>query len=180
MANTHALAKKRLFFALWPDEDVRAAIASGAAPAIKVAGSGAVSPANYHITLAFLGSVTVTSLPDLIATAGWVRFLPFEIDLKRTGYWPRSKVAWLAPAEISFQLPALVDDLWNKLADLGYQREDRQFMPHLTLGRMVDGGLGMQLDETVRWPVSSFVLVESTPGPAGPGYTVLEQFSAGA
>ncbi len=53
-------------------------------------------------------------------------------------------------------------------------------MPHLTLGRMVDGGLGMQLDETVRWPVSSFVLVESIPGPAGPVYTVLEQFSAGA
>lgn len=179
MANTRALPKKRLYFALWPDDDIRAAIARSAGPAVKDHSNGAVPPANYHITLAFLGSVTVSSVPDLVSAAGLVRFLPFHIDLLRTGYWPRSRVSWLAPAACPHALQALVDDLWIKMAGLGFYRDDRPYRPHVTLGRKVDGGPGVQLEQPIRWPVSSFVLVESVTATPASVYAVLEQFSAG-
>ena len=171
--------KKRLFFALWPDDEVREQIAADAGRTIERSDGRTVPPSNYHITLTFLGSVTASSLPDIVAAARNVRFLPCEIVLDHTGYWPRSRVAWLAPADYPLVLNALVDDLWNKLADLGFRAESRRYRPHVSLCRDVSGGLKMRLKTPVVWPVSAFALVESNLSDKGPVYTVLEQFSAG-
>jgi 2'-5' RNA ligase len=171
--------KKRLFFALWPDDEVRAQITVDAERTIEGAGTQAVAPINFHITLAFLGSVSASSLPDIVAAVRNVRFLPCEITLDHTGYWPRSRVAWLAPSNHPLVLGALVDDLWNKLAGLGFHMEARQYRPHVSLCRDVSGGLAMRLKTPVIWPVSSFVLAESNPSAEGPVYTVLEHFLAG-
>jgi 2'-5' RNA ligase len=171
--------KKRLFFALWPSDEVSAQIAVDAGHTIEGAGTRAVPPFNYHITLAVLGSVSASSLPDIVATVRNVRFLPCEITLDHTGYWPRSRVAWLAPSDYPLVLGALVDDLWNKLAGLGFRAEARQYRPHVSLCRDVSGGLAMRLKTPVVWPVSSFVLAESNASAEGPVYTVLEHFLAG-
>jgi len=171
--------KKRLFFALWPGDEVRAQIAVDAGRTIESAGTSTVLPINYHITLAFLGSVSASSLPDIVATVRNVRFLPCEITLDHTGYWPRSRVAWLAPSDYPLVLGALVADLWNKLAGLGFQTEARQYRPHVSLCRDVSGGLAMRLKPPIVWPVSSFVLAESNLSAEGPVYTVLEHFLAG-
>ena len=171
--------KKRLFFALWPGDEVRAQITADAGRTIEDS-SGPIVPAiNYHITLAFLGSVSASSLPDIVAALRNVRFLPCEITLDHTGYWPRSRIVWLAPSDYPLVLSALVDDLWNKLADLGFQVEARQYRPHVSLCRNVSGGLATRLKTPVVWPVSSFVLAESNPSAEGPVYTVLEHFPAG-
>jgi len=171
--------KKRLFFALWPSDEVRAQIAVDAGRTIEGAATQTVPPINYHITLAFLGSVSASSLPDIVATMRNVRFLPCEITLDHTGYWPRSRVAWLAPSDCPLVLGALVDDLWNKLAGLGFWLEARQYRPHVSLRRDVSAGLAMRLKTPVVWPVASFVLAESNPSAERPVYTVLEQFLAG-
>jgi 2'-5' RNA ligase len=171
--------KKRLFFALWPGDEVRAQITADAGRTIEDS-SGPIVPAiNYHITLAFMGYVSASSLPDIVAAVRNVRFLPCEITLNHTGYWPRSRIVWLAPSDYPLVLSALVDDLWNKLADLGFQVETRQYRPHVSLCRNVSGGLAMRLKTPVVWPVSSFVLAESNPSAEGPVYTVLEHFPAG-
>jgi 2'-5' RNA ligase len=173
------VAKKSLFFSLWPNDEVRAQIAVDAQRAIEGAGAQAVPPANYHITLAFLGLVSASSLPDIKGAISNVRFLPCEISLDHTGYWPRSRVAWLAPTNYPLVLSALVDDIWNKLAGLGFQADGRQYLPHVSLCRDVSGGLGMRLKTPIVWPVASFVLAEANSSAQGSDYTVLEQFPAG-
>ena len=172
-------AKKRLFFALWPDDEVRELIVTDTERAISATGASPIPPANYHVTLAFLGAVSASSLDDIIRICGDVRFRRFLLALDRTGYWPRSRIAWLAPSHCPLELEALVDDIWNKLAELGFRQELRPYQPHVSLCRKVSGGLGMRLDMPINWPVSSFVLAQSTPGETGPVYTVLEQFAAG-
>jgi 2'-5' RNA ligase len=172
-------AKLRLFFALWPAAEVRQRIITDTERAISATGASPVPPANYHITLAFLGAVSASSLADIIRICGDIRFRRFLLTLDRTGYWPRSRIAWLAPSHCPLELEALVDDIWNKLAELGFRQELRPYQPHVSLCREVSGGLGMRLDTPINWPVSSFVLVQSTPGETGPVYTVLEQFAAG-
>ena len=172
--------KLRLFFALWPDEDTRMRILADLEPAVRAAGDNPVPVENYHITLAFLGSVSASSLNDIVRMCSDVRFREFSLELDRSGYWPRSRIAWLGPSRQPPELPALVDDIWNKLAELGFKQELRPYLPHVSLCRQVSGGLGMQLAAPISWPVESFALVQSLPGDNGPVYTVLEQFAAGA
>jgi 2'-5' RNA ligase len=109
-----------------------------------------------------------------------VRFAPFTLQLDHTGYWPRSKIAWLGPSEYPLHLPTLVDDIWNKLESLGFVREDLSpYLPHVSLCRKVSGGLEMELQNPIEWPVSSFVLAKSEPAENRRVYTALEQFPAG-
>jgi 2'-5' RNA ligase len=179
-SGTPGPGKKRLFFALWPDEDIRAAIADAAATVIQHAGQKAVPAANYHITLAFLGAVSAASLADIVQVARGVRFLPFTLQLDRLGYWPRSQVEWLAPSSLPLQLPDLVDNLWNKLGAMGFEHDARQYRPHVTLSRRAGAAPNNAQAHPVTWRASSFVLVESRPGKKHPIYTVLEHFPAGA
>jgi 2'-5' RNA ligase len=171
-------SKQRLFFALWPDAGVRQQIAVAAASVISDSQHPVVSIANYHLTIAFLGAVSSATVPDIVATARGVRFAPFDVVLEQGGYWQRARIAWLAPAGCPQSLATLVDDLWNKLAGLGLALDSRQFRPHLTLARDIDEVASVQLVPPLRWRVQSFALLESTPGSAGPVYTVLQEFSA--
>jgi 2'-5' RNA ligase len=169
-------SKQRLFFALWPDASVREQIAVAAASIITGSHHSVVPVANYHLTIAFLGAVSPATIPDIVATARSVRFASFDVVLQQAGYWQRSRVAWLAPAGCPQSLATLVDDLWNKLAGLGLVLDSRQFRPHVTLARDIDEVASVPLLPPVHWRVPSFALLESTPGSAGPVYTVLEQY----
>lgn len=95
---------------------------------------------NVHITLKFLGDVSESNL-DLLkemleAEAG--RHAPLEISAGELGAFPsirRPRVLWVnvqAPPE----LLALQRGIDNETARLGYDREERPFSPHLTIGRV--------------------------------------------
>jgi 2'-5' RNA ligase len=170
--------KQRLFFALWPDATLREQIAAAAEPVLAELQPHAVPVQNYHLTIAFLGAVSVATVPDVAAAARGIRFAPFELVLQQGGYWQRSCTAWLAPVSCPQALAALVGDLSNKLTDLGLALDNQQFRPHVTLARNAGAAASVQLATPVRWRVQSFVLLESTPGAAGPVYTVLEEFPA--
>jgi 2'-5' RNA ligase len=99
--------------------------------------------------------------------------------LDRTGYWSGSRILWLGPAESPVELKMLVDDIWDKLENLGFIGETGLYQPHVSLCRDVSDGVGMRLHEPIEWPVSSFALVHSITGQNGPSYMTLEQFAAG-
>ncbi len=169
---------QRLFFALWPDATVRQRIAVAGTRATAAAGGRPVPPENYHLTLAFLGSVPAEHLPALLRVARAIRMQPFSLALDHTGYWPRPRVAWLRPAVCPAALQQLVDDLWGGLAPLGFAPDSRTFKPHVSLVRKAPGGLGSRLAQPIVWAVDDFVLVRSETLPAGPVYSLLERFPA--
>jgi 2'-5' RNA ligase len=170
-----------LFLALWPTDDVRGWISDDTEAFAVQSGGRPVPPANYHVTLAFLGQVRENSLPDIVRAMECVRFNPFSLSLEHLGYWPNSKSAWLAPRETPLELAALVDHIWNRLEDLGFLREEfSDYRPHVTLARGANQVDASRLYEAIDWPVNSFCLAMSAPGNGGPVYTVLEQFDAGA
>src|SRR5690606_6154262 len=49
--------RKRIFFALWPDDETRDAISRATSRVVSLSGGRATAKRNLHITVAFLGAV---------------------------------------------------------------------------------------------------------------------------
>jgi 2'-5' RNA ligase len=97
---TEAVSAARLFFAIWPDQAVREQIIAATKSAVDAASGRPIPPENYHITLAFLGSVSAPYLAAVRRAGRVLGFPTFTLTLARTGYWPRSRIAWLGHAGV--------------------------------------------------------------------------------
>ena len=95
---------------------------------------------NVHLTLKFLGDVSPSSL-DLIKqmlTTEAAQFPAFDVQVEGLGCYPnvrRPRVLWVgltAPAELA----SLQRAIEAGAARLGYESEERDFSPHLTIGRV--------------------------------------------
>ncbi len=95
---------------------------------------------NIHLTLKFLGDVSPSSLDlikqMLLAEAG--QYKAFDILIEGIGCYPsprRPRILWVgmhAPATLA----SLQRGIDSAAARLGYESEEREFSPHLTIGRV--------------------------------------------
>jgi RNA 2',3'-cyclic 3'-phosphodiesterase len=130
----------RLFVAVFPPMEVREALAS-AARSLPVAGKVRfTAPANIHLTLKFLGDVREEDLARVADALEPVRERhgPFEAEISGFGAFPskgRAKILWASIGEGSEALISLSRNVEESLEPLGFERENRPYVPHLTLGR---------------------------------------------
>lgn len=96
---------------------------------------------NIHLTLKFLGNVSLANLAfleqSLAKLAG--NFQPCEISVGGIGAFPkpqRPRVIWIG-MEVPTELHNLQHSIELETVRLGYGREDRSFSPHLTIGRVL-------------------------------------------
>ena len=140
-----------------------------------------------HITLKFLGEVSETKIPDIIQS---IRKAcdsrgSFHLSFKGTGFFPPlshfPRVLW-AGIERSPDLLILHKSIEDEFTKLGFQREKRQFQPHLTLGRVkssrnispVLAELEIHRDMNFgSMQVESVTLFKSTLKPTGAEYEVI-------
>ena len=98
---------------------------------------------NIHLTLKFLGDVSLSNLEVLtkILKSEASSRVPFEISIGDLGAFPsmrRPRVIWVG-VEAPPELQAVQRGIEMETARLGYAREERPFTPHLTLGRVSRG-----------------------------------------
>ncbi|MFC2007625.1 RNA 2',3'-cyclic phosphodiesterase [Chloroflexota bacterium] len=105
-----------------------------------------VDPYSIHLTLKFLGNVSMDSVGQIAnamkKAAGGVS--PFQLEIKGLGVFPnlsRVQVAWVGLSGNIGQLDQLQQSLESDLASLGFAPESRPFKPHLTLARLRDRAL---------------------------------------
>lgn len=168
-------SRKRLFFALWPASDVRAAIVAATTSAVAQGAGRSTRPDNLHITLVFLGTVENGQVRAITRAAQAVGGARFELTLTRLGYWYRSRIVWLAPARTPEALAGLAQALADAMRDLGLKLEKRRYRPHVTLARRA-GPVTHGSIEPIAWAVHEFVLVESRTGAGGSRYNVIARF----
>lgn len=95
---------------------------------------------NIHLTLKFLGDVSITNLEmltDILKTETW-HHNTFEISVGGSGAYPsdnRPRVLWVG-VEAPQELFDLQKGIASEMEKLGYAQEKRPFSPHLTLGRV--------------------------------------------
>jgi 2'-5' RNA ligase len=147
-----------------------------------------VEPDNLHVTLLFLGEVDMVDLPRVCAAISEAagRYCAFPLSVEGAGCFPnprRPRVLWVGVGQGRQEVCALHDDLEGPLLDLGcYRREERQYTPHITLGRVHSTGPGDSLPALLArqagWrggetTIDEALVMGSELKPQGPVYTVL-------
>src|SRR5256885_12417108 len=106
----------RLFFALWPDDAVRAGLERWSREMHALCGGRATPPGNLHVTLAFLGAVEDERVTEVERAAGHVTARRFPLVLDRPGYWKKNRIAWAGASSIPRELDAMVAELREALS----------------------------------------------------------------
>lgn len=139
---------------------------------------------NLHITLRFLGEISAASVGDLkkVAEVAVEGLAPFEVKLDKLGAFPdlrRPRVLWVGSTEISEGALKLHAALEKNLSLLGFEPEEKNYKPHVTLGRIKEikksemEDLAQRLEQITFSYVAraqSITLMESKLTPAGSIY----------
>jgi len=169
--------RARLFFALWPDDSVRSALAALARDAQAECGGRAIARENLHLTLFFVGPFDRARIAALERAAGSLRTTTFELVLDRLGYWPHNRIVWTGATQCPAVLAALATDLRAALAHEGIAGETRPYVPHLTLVRNAERKPAARRLPACHWAASELALVESVPVSGGVRYDVTHAWS---
>lgn len=167
----------RVFFALWPDEAERAALAAWQPGLHKICGGRAMRAATLHNTLVFLGDVAQHRLEALQLAAQEVEGKSFNLALDAAHYWGHNHIVYAAPSAVPPQLEQMVHDLEQRMDMHRFQFDKRAYKPHITLlrhARWSDAPLP-EMDRVV-WRTRDFALVQSVPDEEGANYRVLARF----
>lgn len=144
-------------------------------------------PENVHLTLKFLGEVRAEALDGIRAALGEVcaEHASFDAPLAKLGAFPsaqRAKILWISVGAGSDRLRSLAADIDDALAPLGFDREKRPYVPHLTIGRARGRPLNLGLPSSVEglgFRVGRVELTESTLTAEGATYRTIEDFALG-
>jgi 2'-5' RNA ligase len=170
--------RARVFFALWPDSPVRAALADAAERAHAECGGRITAREKIHLTLFFVGGIDRSRIAELETCAQRVTAASFDLDLDVLGYWRHNRIVWAGTRETPAALSALMSGLTRSLELAGYRGEDRPYAPHVTLVRNAKHAPRETALAVPRWRAREFVLVESAGG--GTRYDVLAQWPLSA
>jgi 2'-5' RNA ligase len=151
-----------------------------------------VAVENLHVTLKFLGSTPEKLLPEIRESLlkAVSSFQPFYIKINGTGVFPNKKfprVIWIG-VDNGETLVNLASDIDASVTMLGYRKEEREFKPHLTLGRVRSrkGTVSVvnELDNFEEREFGNFIvdrirLMRSDLKPKGPEYSCLYEVPFG-
>ena len=168
--------RARVFFALWPDLQVRDALAAMARECRLECGGRPTAPEKLHITLFFVGDVERAMIAGLQSVAGASAAAPFRLDLTELGLWRHNRIVWAGAESTPSALALLVSDLTRGLAAHGVRSEDRRYVPHVTLLRNARTAPGRTRIAPIAWHAREFVLVESVAAGGGSRYEVIARW----
>lgn len=166
----------RLFFALWPDQALRARLQQAADAIPLAAPARRVPAANLHLTLHFIGNVSLDDMACMRRQAARVSAESFELRLDRQGCFDKAKVAWLGCSEVPAALTALHGQLGNRLQHCGFEAEARTYNPHVTVARKVAALDPATAFAPLHWRVRAFALVSVHAVANGVQYRIVESW----
>jgi 2'-5' RNA ligase len=185
------MSRVRTFIAIDPGNTIRERLI-GLQQALGRAGTEVkwVEPDNLHVTLLFLGEVDMVAVPSVCEAVaeGCRQQSAFAMTIEKAGCFPnprRPRILWAGVGQGVQEVCSLHDRLEEPLLALGcYRREERQYSPHITLGRVRSAGptekLAAALAKQAAWKggetmVREVLVMGSELTPQGPIYTVLSR-----
>jgi 2'-5' RNA ligase len=187
----------RLFVAIPVPENIRAgmaAVQAGLRQAMRGAQVRWTPPAQFHLTLSFLGNVAAARIPDLTAaiSAACAGHSPLLLRAGGIGFFPQAReprVVWLGVTDDTPALEALWGDLLKATRPFAEKtEEDKNFQAHITLGRIKFIGPAARLalaaaaeqanrTSAGEWLATAAHLMRSELGESGVRHSGLAEFS---
>ena len=141
-----------------------------------------------HLTMKFLGDCEETQLKELEKIVAGIaeKIQRFEIQIADTGVFPNAhspRVLWIDVMDAAGNLVQIHDLLESNCEKIGFERERRRFVPHLTIGRVKEPNKARDLAEKhlknkfepVEFIVPEIVIYESKLLPSGSIYSVVSK-----
>lgn len=181
----------RVFIGIKFDESTRADIEKFLKPFKKIGTPIKwVKPENVHLTLKFIGEVSPEKFAQIEDAITSSDFAVGAFDLKIVGCGKFGRGSELNIFWIGIDKNEKIENLYQKIEDalqkVGISREEREFKPHLTVGRnkkrfnfkplfqMIGEKADLPLSQ---FQVKAFQIFKSELFPTGPVYTVLKEIS---
>lgn len=141
-----------------------------------------------HLTMKFLGDCEERQIKELekIVAEIAAQISSFTIQIADTGVFPNARnprVLWIDVKDSAGNLLKINDLLEAKCEKLGFEKERRSFVPHLTIGRIKEPNRARGLAEKhlrngfapIESNVSELVIYESKLLPTGSVYSVVSK-----
>jgi 2'-5' RNA ligase len=155
-----------------------------------------VDPGGIHLTLKFLGNIPSNRVTEITEAIEEVEqgISPFHLEISGLGAFPSLKqvrVLWVGIGGELDRLSRLQQNIDSALADLGFAKEERSFVPHLTLARIRQGASPLEkrsfgelvgstiFEDKYHIKVEAISLMRSQLTPAGAIYTCLSKVGLG-
>jgi 2'-5' RNA ligase len=175
----------RTFVAIFPPQDVQEALFRAAQNLSTSRDFRLVGQEKIHLTLKFLGDVAEEDIDTIEKALQPISegHDPFEVSTSGFGAFPsekKARILWTGIEQGSEHLCTVAEDVENLLAPTGLERENRPYVPHLTLGRTRARRTKLDTSETppptLRFTVRGIDLVQSAPGKTGVTYSILATY----
>ncbi|HOB76446.1 MAG TPA: RNA 2',3'-cyclic phosphodiesterase [Phycisphaerae bacterium] len=146
----------RCFVAIELPDDVRACLADLQR---QMAGLGRgvrwTRPESIHLTVKFLGEVPDAQVAEVCEAARRIarKYPVFDLAVAGTGCFPPrgpARVIWAGIPQLPQPLIDCQRECEDVYAGMGFEKENRAYRPHLTVGRVNDPGLSNRIRETLR------------------------------
>jgi RNA 2',3'-cyclic 3'-phosphodiesterase len=122
------------------NEDVKKKLTHMQAQAVQTgADLKLVETENIHMTIRFLGDITLNMADKIFEEMKKIQFKPFPVQLTSLGVFPSldyPRVLWAGIAQGAEQLQNVVNQIEPKLQSLGFPPDRNPFSPHLTIARV--------------------------------------------
>jgi 2'-5' RNA ligase len=126
------------------------------------------NPDNIHLTLKFLGEIDKKLISEVeqVCLKTIADVPPFKLKISGTGVFPNARhprVLWVGLGGEIERLEQLQEQLDERLAGIGFDNEEKDFQPHLTLGRIRSNKNLRELlarSDSYTLPALSFVVQE--------------------
>ncbi len=139
---------------------------------------------NLHVTLKFLGACDHDQASAIVeAMHNAAKHLPVRLEVGGVGAFPSqrsARVLWVGAADLEDRIVKIYNVLDKGAEKCGFQRENRRYTPHVTIGRSRKKAVSLPADmqggfiEELTMRASEIVLFESVLKSTGAEYKIVE------
>jgi len=180
----------RAFIAIELPSEVREVIWNSAKPASGMLKSLVkwVPPENMHLTLRFLGEITLNTSDKLRESLRQIaiQFHPLKLKLGIPGVfpsWKEPRVLWVGLDIIEGDINFIQTTIEQQAQMAGLSQEKQKFHPHITVGRVKTPSpfisntwKNVKIQQVPEFVVNKITLFKSTLNPGGAIYDIVDTF----
>ena len=133
----------RLFTAICFDEETKKALFAAKNAAESMAKGNFTLFENLHLTLVYIGETE--RLEDIKSALNETEFPSFDYEIEGTGTFEKG-IFWAGTKE-NENLRSLREIIFEKLQKLGFELDEREFVPHITLAKKFAPGEDFDFEE---------------------------------